>query len=188
MNKKRLIKMVIMLLVVALYIAPIHANSAVDFQGAGNYLKELGVFTGYEDGTLKLENNITRAEVATLVVRMMSLEERANANKGKTPYKDIAGSFWASGYITVAKEEGLMTGYPNNTFGPQANITYAEVATILVRLLGHDKNITGAWPTGHMKVASDLGITTGLNYGNNYVVTRGDVAYMIMQSLKVEIK
>ncbi|KAB3531863.1 S-layer homology domain-containing protein [Alkaliphilus serpentinus] len=186
---KRSLSIMIMVLILVVSITPISANSTVDFEGAGNYLKDLGIFTGYEDGTLRLENNITRAEVATLMVRMMSLEERASANKGKTPFKDIAGSFWASGYISVSKEEGLMTGYPDDTFKPQANITYAEVATILVRLLGYEeKTVTEEWPIGHLRVASELGLVDHLTYENSYVVTRGDVAYMIYQALKAEVK
>jgi len=187
-RSNRLFKVLIILLVVAILATPVYANNAIDFNGAGEYLKELGIFTGYDDGTLRLQNSITRAEVATLVVRMMSLEERAVANKGKTPFPDVQGTFWASGYITVIKDEGLMGGYPDNTFRSQSNITYAEVVTILVRLLGYEDGITEAWPTGHMAKAKELGITMDLTYENNYVVTRGDVAYMILQSLKAEIK
>jgi len=141
-----------------------------------------------EDGTFTYDGSKKGLEVIVPNVGSAGPYPITIVNKGKTPFPDVQGTFWASGYITVIKDEGLMGGYPDNTFRSQSNITYAEVVTILVRLLGYEDGITEAWPTGHMTKAKELGITKDLTYENNRVVTRGDVAYLILQSLKAEIK
>ncbi|SCX77965.1 S-layer homology domain-containing protein [Alkaliphilus peptidifermentans] len=180
-------KYLIIALLVIYSITSVYANGTPNVEAAGNYLRELGVFKGYEDGSLGLDRNITRAEYATLVVRMMGLEERAKNRMGTTLFTDVAGSFWGSGYINVASEEKLIAGYGNKTFKPGANITFAESVTILVRLLGYESQITDPWPQGHLQKAQELGITSGLDYKSDHIVTRGDIAIMIMQSLKVEL-
>ncbi|KAB3531885.1 S-layer homology domain-containing protein [Alkaliphilus pronyensis] len=58
----------------------------------------------------------------------------------------------------------------------------------MIRLLGYESEITEAWPHGHMKKAKELGIIKGLELNPEDLVTRGDVAVMIMQSLNIEMK
>ncbi|KAB3531884.1 S-layer homology domain-containing protein [Alkaliphilus pronyensis] len=100
----------ISVLIILIYsITTVAANtSAPNVEASGNYLRELGLFKGYDDGSLGLERNIIRAEFATLVVRMLGLEEEAKNKMGETIFKDVPSSFWGSGYINVASEEKLI--------------------------------------------------------------------------------
>ena len=87
---------------------------------------------GYPDGTFRPGATITRAEFATIAVRFMfsgDVEAAANALDGSF-FNDIDGH-WAEAYIKVAAQLGLVGGYDDGSFRPNAPITRAEVATIL---------------------------------------------------------
>lgn len=164
------------------------ADTTVTADQAGNYLKALGIYKGYEDGTLGLEKNITRAEFATLAVRILGLENQQQQKKGATVFNDIGADFWGSGYINIAVERNLVKGYPeDNTFRPQGNITYAEALTVLVRLLGYESSVEGEWPNSFINKSQELGITGDLSYAPDHVVNRGDIAILIFNSLSVPL-
>jgi hypothetical protein len=85
---------------------------------------------GYEDGTFRPEGSITRAEFATLLVRLKGCD-LPEASR----FSDCAGH-WASAYIGAADVNGLMSGYPDGSFKPDSFITRAEVMTAVNRMLG----------------------------------------------------
>lgn len=192
MNNKKWMQKINIMLVILLLISSslwVSANpSVITSDVAGNYLKEIGIFKGYEDGTLGLNRNITRAEFAALTVRLIGMEELHEGNKGKTAFKDVPADFWGSGYINIAVGQGLFKGYEDQTFRPQGNITYAEVITVLVRLLGYEKEVAGTWPQGHIDKATELKINNNINYQPSQIVNRGDIAIMVYQAMEVELK
>lgn len=163
-------------------------TTVVSSDTAGSFLQQLNIFKGYEDGTLGLNRNITRAEFAALTVRLIGMEELQESRKGTTSFKDVKGDFWGSGYINIAVGEGLFKGYDDQTFRPQGNITYAEVITVLVRLLGYEAEVTGTWPQGHIDKATELKINANISYEPSQIVNRGDIAIMIYQALNVVLK
>jgi len=91
--------------------------------------------SGYPDGTFKPEGYITRAEVSKILVSELMLEEV----KG-TRFSDVSMEHWANGYIQAMAESGLIQGYGNGIFKPEANMSRAELATILARVI-EDKGL-----------------------------------------------
>lgn len=89
------------------------------------------VVNGYSDETFKPDNNITRGEFAKLVVN--ALEEDLVEYKGE--FTDVKASHWSADYIATMKELGLIKGYGDGTFKPEAEITRAEMAMILGEIL-----------------------------------------------------
>lgn len=165
------------------------ANAVTPAIEAGNYLKKIGIYEGYEDGSLRLERNITRTEFAVLAVRLLGKLDEEPAHKGKTAFKDVSASFWGSGYINLAVANGLLVGDSGTKlFRPEGQITYAEAATVLVRLLGYEKAVEGTnWPTNFMKKASDLNLTRNISISPDKPITRGDIATLIFNSLPVPV-
>ena len=88
-------------------------------------------------GKFRPEDKITRQEIATILVRAMGLESDAAAKGAvKLDFADAGNiAAWANGYVAVAVEQGLINGYPDNTFMPGNNATRAESATMVVRYL-----------------------------------------------------
>ncbi len=91
------------------------------------------IITGYEDGTFKPENSITRAEFANMIVHFAEL----NTENADTAFTDINGH-WAQNQIAACYAAGYIKGYADNTFMPDNYITRAEAVAIINRVLGRD--------------------------------------------------
>jgi len=161
--------------------------SGADCEGAVVTLSTLGLLTGYPDGTFRPENTITRAEFCAVAIRSLGLEQAAQYSSGTTIFPDVPATHWASGYINMAVDQGLIHGYPDGTFRPSAPVTYAESLAIIVRLLGYDPSVKGAWPTNYLIKAFELGVTGGLAFAANTPATRGDVALFVNNSLEIPL-
>ena len=98
---------------------------------AVNYLAQMGVITGYEDGAFRPENSITRAEFATMVSRFDKLESAAIE-----PFTDVPQDHWAHSYIISTYLKGWMNGYSGKAFYPESPITRAEVVITVNCMLG----------------------------------------------------
>ena len=109
----------------------IDVNDNLWYAQAINYLTEIGILSGYEDGTFRPGQSITRAEFAVIASRFDDLILNA-AN----PFVDIAADHWAYNYIVSAYAKGWLSGYPGNMFLPENNITRAEAVTIVNYMLG----------------------------------------------------
>lgn len=155
---------------------------------AGEYLRDLRIYRGYSDGSLGLERPITRAEFATTMVRIVGNDGVSQGNSVTPTFNDVKSTHWAYQDISIAATNQWVKGYADKTFRPQGNITYAEVITVLVRVLGYESQTTGQWPESHLKVASDLGITKHLTLSPNHVVNRGEVAILLKEALFIELK
>jgi hypothetical protein len=167
--------------------------TGTDVESAAIYkLTSLGIIDGYPDGTFGPEKTITRAEFAKIAVYTAGLQAVANGMQG-TPssFNDVSSDFWANGWINVAAAQGFVKGYPDGTFKPQAQITQAEVITVLLRLLGYNDNLPGNWPANYIAKAANLKVLDDISFIANKAATRGEVAILGSETLnqfKVEYK
>jgi hypothetical protein len=88
---------------------------------------------GYEDSTFKPNQGTTRAEIATMLVNLGAAGTGTVEGSG---LPDVANSHWAAQAIGLAKNAGLLSGYENGQFRPEAKITRAEIAVIVFKYLG----------------------------------------------------
>ena len=156
---------------------------------AVNTLTALGVISGYEDGTFKPEDKITRAEVSTMIVAAINRTADAQGQMGNTKFADMNNEAkkWASGYVNVAVSEDIIAGFEDGTFKPDEQVTYVQVVKMLVCAAGYGQyaSYLGGWPNGYLSVASDKGITAGVSAGQDEAVTRAQVAQLIYNTLDV---
>ena len=165
-----------------------------DYAEAVAVLDGMGVFKGYEDGSFKPENNITRAEVATIIYRIYTGDVAKNDKSGLyasyNKFTDMAGAGWAAGYIGYCSNAELVKGYPNGTFQPSGNITGYEVLAMILRAVGYDKNgeFTGAdWALNVAKYAEQLHILDNVAKTTNLgaPATRELVAEILFRAINV---
>ena len=145
-------------------------------------LKKAGFISGYSKDSedFKAEKNVTRAEFASMIVRVKGLEDSAKALANlPTGFKDVPSNLWANGYIAVAKQQGFVNGYPNGTFQPNKQISYQDMATMLTIALG--KNEAGTvYPAGYIVKAQQLGLFNNVKpLAYTDMATRGDVFKMV---------
>lgn len=151
---------------------------------------------GDEKTELSLDKNLQRDEVTRLLVLGKGLENLANLVQGTMrPYVDVDNANWANGVITVGSyhlknKQGvpMLAGYPGNKFLPTRNVTYAELAKMLVTLV--DDSITPKmvenfqWPSDWMVRAARLGILAGVEVkDSNAFVTRQAAFEMLYNAL-----
>lgn len=89
-----------------------------------------GILHGYEDGTFRGENPITRAELCKVLCVLLSLDTATKT----TEFTDIASDFWGSPYIAAIANKGYVLGYEDHSFRPNNNITRAELTVLLSRI------------------------------------------------------
>ena len=90
-----------------------------------NTLVELDVLSGYEDGTFRPNNAVTRAEFVTAVCKCFD-----NLSTGSAGFSDVSGH-WAEGFINQAVAEDWISGFPDGTFRPDESIQRCQVTAIL---------------------------------------------------------
>ncbi|GKW45296.1 S-layer homology domain-containing protein [Planococcus sp. NCCP-2050] len=119
---KKLLSLVIVLL--SLFLALPAAAAPPDlpekhaFYDEMTYLMEKGVVSGYSDGTMRPDAEVTRAQAAVMIGRLKGFD----GAKGMTPFKDVPSAHYASGYIADAAGAGYLRGYGDGTFRPNAPI------------------------------------------------------------------
>lgn len=149
-----------------------------DCEDAVRVLAELDVVSGYADGTYKPEATVTRAEMASLIIKALGLKE-TNA----IPKFTDSQTHWAKGYIAYANTLGIISGRTATAFDPDATVTYDEATTMLVKALGYtDEALVGVYPASYVSRARVLGILDSVKTGSG-AANRGDIAVMLYQTV-----
>lgn len=154
-------------------------------QDAISKVTALGIVEGYDDGGYHPDEAITRAEFAKMAVIAAGLGDAAEDLTGVSPaFSDVKVSEWYTGWINMAASQGYVIGYTNGTYGPNNDISYAEVTTVLMRLLGYSDNLTGPWPINYINQATKLDILDDVQgFSANAAATRENVAIMLSATL-----
>jgi hypothetical protein len=90
-----------------------------------------GVISGFLDGTFRPNNNITRAEIVVIIIRAKNYELSGSG----ADFTDVPADYWARDYILTAKDKGIVSGYPDNTFRPTNYATRAEAVKMVYEIL-----------------------------------------------------
>lgn len=156
---------------------------------AATALEQLDILAGYPDGTFGAEKSITRAEMAAVVCRMIDKEADSENVKGATKFDDVDADHWASGYINIASEEGIINGDGNGKFRPEDDVKHEEAIKMVVCALGYGDDVEvdeKDWSKGYLEVASEKGISDDLKGTKGKASTRGDVAVMTYNGLAID--
>ncbi|KJS10328.1 MAG: hypothetical protein VR67_18650 [Peptococcaceae bacterium BRH_c8a] len=124
---------------------------------AVNDLLARQVVGGYSDRTFRPDNPVTREEFVVMLARAKGLAPET----GKR-FADLPAGHWASGHVSAAASQGLVSGYPGNLFGTGKNITGAEVMAMITKAAGLSEQVaqaqTDTWYSGCVKVATEKGL------------------------------
>lgn len=108
------------------------ASKLVPPEQVAAVLKAKNVLVGYDDGTIRWERTVTRAEAAKIVLAAMG-EVVPALSRSRMPFRDVSPSHWAFAHVAVAAEMGLVKGLPGNVFDPDRGVTLAEFMVMLSR-------------------------------------------------------
>ena len=194
-NFKKVISAVIALAMIISSFTAVSASKFADVADTANYaeavevLAALGIVNGTEEeGALvfKPENQVTRAEAATMIVGALNMSDDAKASAGTSQFADVnTQAAWAAGYVNVGVAQGFIKGYDASTFGPLDNVTYAQMCVMLTSIAGYGEYAAanGGWPTGYTNMAAATGMNKGVAVAADAALTKGQVAQMVYNTL-----
>lgn len=154
---------------------------------AAEVLVELGVFQGDSQGNFNPDNSITRAQAATVICRLVGVEEEAQTMTQQV-FSDVPSSHWAVGNIAKAAELGIIGGYNDGSFRPSNPVTQQQMIKMLVCAWGYgpDAENIGGFPKGYIKIAEELGIIISSGSIGSIAASRSSVAEWCYQILSVD--
>ncbi|MBQ9375300.1 MAG: S-layer homology domain-containing protein, partial [Ruminococcus sp.] len=153
-------------------------------------LSALKVISGFDDGTFRPDELVTRAQMAKMIVDALAETEQAEASKAVTQFADVAQDHWAKGYINQGVADTFISGYGDGNFGPEDNVTYVQAQSMLVRAIGYQTYAegSGGWPNGYKTWAASQGITTGISgIADDTQLTRAQVAQLVDNAMGAPI-
>ena len=153
-----------------------------------NHLASLGIISGNENGEFKPDDMITREQFARLIIAAADEDYKADMYKNTTVFPDVTSSRWSSGFVNAAVKLGYMKGMLDGKFHPTDGVTYAQVCTVLVKMLGYnDSDLTGTWPQSYLLKAKQIGLSDGVNFTTNDQLPRWAVAVMLDNMLECSL-
>lgn len=159
-----------------------------------NNTDHFAYIVGYGNGEVQPQNSITRAEVAAIFFRLLEDGIRSENFTHQNDFSDVAADAWYCSSVSTLSRMGIIAGYPDGTFRPNAPITRAEFAAIATRFDNNgDKtpvsftDIIGHWAEGEITVAANHGWVSG--YGDNTFrpqnqITRAETMSLVNRVLK----
>ncbi len=189
--KKRFISLCLTLALAAAPAGAVFSDiSSGSLQQTASVLNSLGIMQGTGNSRFEPGRSLTRAEFCKLAVTAMGIDD-ASPYASYTIFPDVRASHWAARYVNAAlrhpefKDNYIIRGYADGTFGPDKPLTYGEVCTMLLRMLGYKESDIGPfWPADYIAQANALGLTRGVSLRDAKTpVTRGDAATMLLNTL-----
>ncbi|MBU5442212.1 S-layer homology domain-containing protein [Paenibacillus sp. MSJ-34] len=155
------------------------------------------IVSGYPDGTFKPDSPVTRAEFTVMLARTLKLDGAGSA-PALTDWSKIGA--WAEQAVALAVQAGIVNGYEDGSFRPEAHITRAEMASMIARALGGllDENATTGfaddedipkWSKGAVAAIRQLDIVIGRGAGRfvaNDAATRAEAVAMLLRMLEYQ--
>lgn len=160
------------------------------YEGAVERLGALEIINGVSDKTFAPNKTVTRAEFTKMLVESSLTDDEIWAltvDNSKCTFKDVSKDKWYYDYVVAAVNYGYIKGYEDNTFRPDDEVTYEQIAKMLTKALGHeylvDTNPNG-WSTEYMEKMYSLNISDGtVEFEKGDAATRGNIAIMLWNTL-----
>ena len=152
-------------------------------------LSEMGVLGGFEDGSFRPEATVTRAQFAKIIYVLQNQGTEdilADAHKGPTKFPDVTEDQWFNGYVNWAVAEGIVGGYDDGTFKPDATLTMGQAIKMFVTANGVSADGI-EYPQGFIDIAKEKGYLENVaEFTGNDNAPRGTIALVGANTLADE--
>jgi hypothetical protein len=160
---------------------------SINKKEAVTVLVGLGIIDGMGDGTFQPVGNLTRAQASKLVATLVKSGDKSDIPApAADPFTDVVKSYWGAGAIKFGVDNGYINGMGDGTFHPEDQVTTAQLATMLVKLLGYSAvDVNYQWPENAMAWATQRNLFFDVDQkGANDILNRENAAQMIYNALK----
>ena len=175
------------------------------YKSAIDELSQLGIINGFEDGTFKPQDNVTRAQAATMFATALGYSDTKYQNiaTDKAVFSDFLMSHWAYKYadyvmksadISSGETNCILSGFEDGTFRPDNNVTIIQLLKMAICSLGEDGYMAeavenGGYPNGYNAVAEKYGLSKGIAVDDiNQPATREQTAQIISNTINMPLK
>ena len=189
MKMKKIVSFVLCFVLTVSVLAFMPCYASADDNGIISLMSELEIMQGDPDGNLRLDETVSRAEFTKMVLNASEYKNSVAKNQATSTFKDVLYSHWASPYIRVAVNKGIVTGYSDSTFRPDNCVLYEEALNICLKLLGYTSEDFGtSWPYGQIGLSENIGLLENVNLSAGDYLTRRDAMNIIYNMLNTYIK
>lgn len=151
--------------------------------------KTLKIMVGDEDGNMRLDDFVSRAEFTKIAITMSAYRNMVPPNSTTSFFKDCNFKHWAAPYVRLAVTNGLITGYPDGTFRPENTVLLEEAVTVLLKLLGFTSEDFGSsWPYGQIGIATNQHVLDNVSCQVGAELSRRDVLKLVYNTLVAQPK
>lgn len=187
---KKIIAIILaVIMIMSLATVAFAANSFTDISNSKNKeaietLYELGVIDGYSKTKFGPKLTLSRAEACAVMVRALYGDKIVYWTNSFT---DVPARAWYASYVDVAVYYDIMHGHSATTFAPDEDITYDQMATLVLNALGYNApQLSGTWPENVERIANILGLydTTTRFVDGSDAITREDACQMLYNALE----
>ena len=185
--KKTLVLLVVFSMILSTLVPAFAATDVdgLDCEDQVTRMEALGIIKGFEDGTFRPTETITRAQMAVIICKMTGVTDAiADANKNvDSKFSDVKAGEWYTGYVNIASNNGIITGFPDGTFRPNETLTLNQVLTLCVKALGRGGYVDkmGTWPANYIAEAARLNLLKDVKGASD--ANRGNVAVICWNTL-----
>ncbi len=160
------------------------AESDELYQEAIGFLNYLGIFTGDENGDMRPEDAVSRAEIAAIILREMNI---TNMSKYNDSFSDVSSAHWAADIIQTAYENGIINGFDDGSFRPDDDVTYEQAIKMIMCAVNYGAyaEAHGGYPTGYIQLADERGVMDKATGVIGEPATRRTVAKLVYNSLTI---
>ena len=161
----------------------------INYAEAVDVMTAVGVLEGFEDGSFKPGEILTREQAAKIICTMLLGENAEKLGTTYSSFKDVAATRWSAPYIEYCASLGIIAGNGDGTYNPTGKLTGYAFAKMLLTALGYDAEIEGfvgaGWNLKVAAMASRAGILSDISdFIGTSAVTREQAAQMALSTLK----
>jgi len=189
--KKRLM-ILLLVLSVALSLLPVSAAAAGPFPDvdensryyeAIKFVNSMGIMIGNEKGNFNPDKSVSRAEMATIVCRMLG--ETENLVTDGSRFSDVPDAHWSNAYVVRAASLGIINGYGDGKYGPDDTVTYEQAITMVVRAMDMEELAVaaGGYPDGYLYTADEQGFLMEIDPQPGEPMNRETVAQILYNGM-----
>ncbi len=158
-----------------------HAAQGTEIPADIQWMQAVGFLQGDTGGDLRLDDKITRAEAAALLMRALG----DDTSGAKSTFSDMPESHWAYGCVSRAVQLGIINGYPDGTFKPENTVLFEELLKMLVSV--SDPGADLAYPDGYIDKATETGLLDGVDASAGQALTRGSAARIFINAFDITL-
>lgn len=149
------------------------------------------IVNGYDDGSFKPDNPVTRAELCVIIARAAGYEKNSGNFKEALPFTDVNSGYWAEDYIKYAYNNGIVNGMGDGTFLPAGGVTYEQAVKMIICFIGLEDeaklNAGAKWYSGYLETAYSKGLLKNIDLVVTKKATRSDIVQLLYNAYENDL-